>query len=50
MLTRLYFIIKTLFYHENKSHTAQNTRILQNGCSKSIRETCEKDAKLVGCL
>ena len=40
--------VKTLLYLGNKSHTTQLfTRILQNGFSK---KTCEKGAKLVGCL
>ena len=40
--------VKTLFYLGNESHTTQLfTCILQNGFSK---KTCEKGAKLVGCL
>ena len=45
-LTR--FCVKTLLYLANKSHTTQLfTRILQNGFSN---KTCEKSAKLAGCL
>ena len=45
-LTRFY--VKNLLYLGNKSHKTQLlTRILQNGFSK---KTCEKGAKLVGCL
>ena len=42
------FCVKTLFYLGNESHATQLfTRVLRNGFSK---KTCEKGAKLVGCL